>query len=95
VSSTLEAPKDARIDLRLPAEARSLVDEAAAIAGTTRSDYILSKVLPAARRDIAEAHTLRLSKQAWDDFLAILDSPDDERLAALRAHTPRWNEPRR
>ena len=91
---TSDAPREARLDLRLSREARALLDEAAALNGITLTDYVLSKVVPAARHDVLEARTIRLSQEAWDEFVAILDKPDTERLAALRAHTPAWGERR-
>ncbi len=62
MSAIAESPKDARhetarLDLRLPREARELLDDAAAINGTTLTEYVLSRVLPAARRDVLEART--------------------------------------
>ena len=42
-----------------------------------------------------ESRTMRLSRDAWDDFLDILDRPDNERLAALREHRPDWDATRR
>lgn len=94
MGATIDHPKDARLDLRLPQEARALIAEAASLAGTSLTDYILNLVVPAARRDVLESTIIRLSKQAWDDFLEILDRPDSDRLAALRERTPSWGEPR-
>ena len=71
-------------------EVRALLNEAAAVNGVSLTDYVLSKVVPAARHDVLEARTIRLSREAWAEFTEILAKPDDERLAALRAHTPSW-----
>lgn len=93
--STIGEPlKDARLDLRLPQETRALIAEAASLAGTSLTDYILNLVVPAARRDVVESKTITLSKQAWDDFLDVLDRPDSSRLAALREDAPAWGAPR-
>ncbi|WP_165399860.1 DUF1778 domain-containing protein [Xylanimonas ulmi] len=94
MSTTAEAPREARFDLRMSREARALLDEAAAINGVSLTDYVLSKVVPAARHDLLEARTIRLGRQAWDEFVAILDKPDDERLAALRTHAAAWGQRR-
>lgn len=51
-------------------------------------------VVPAARRDVLEAHQIRLSHEAWTDFLDILDRPNSAELAGLRGHAPTWGEPR-
>ncbi|WP_175419105.1 type II toxin-antitoxin system TacA family antitoxin [Acidipropionibacterium acidipropionici] len=94
MSTAAESPRDARLDLRLPQETRALLDEAASLAGTNLTDYVLGLVVPAARRDVLEARQIRLSHEAWEDFLDVLDRPDSPELAALRDHTPTWGEPR-
>lgn len=90
-----ESPRPARLDLRLPQEVRDLIAEAAALSGSSLTDYILGLVVPAARREVMESHTLRLSREAWSEFIEILDRPDNEQLAALREHTPEWGAERR
>lgn len=94
MSVAAEPPKDARLDLRLPKETRALIAEAAALSGTSLTDYVLNVVVPAARRDVLESRTIRLSRRAWDDFLDILDRADNADLAALRERTPEWGSPR-
>ncbi len=94
MSSTLESQKNARLDLRLPSDARALIVEAASLSGVSLTDYVLNIVVPAARHDVIEARTIRLSKQGWDDFLDILDRPDSTALAELREHRPNWHERR-
>jgi hypothetical protein len=38
--------------------------------------------------------SIRLSTDAWKEFLRGLDAPDNDRLMALRQHTPCWGEER-
>jgi uncharacterized protein (DUF1778 family) len=95
MSAVAEPQRDARLDLRLPQETRALISEAAALSGSSLTDYVLNLVVPAARRDVLESRTIRLSRDAWEDFLDILDRPDSERLAALREHRPDWDATRR
>lgn len=92
MTTATESPRNARLDLRMPSDVRALISEAAALSGTSLTDYVLSVIVPVARRDVIESKTLRLSKAAWDDFLEMLDKPDSEALAALRAHVPAWGE---
>ena len=94
MSAPTEPSKDARLDLRLPAEARALIVQAASLSGTSLTDYVLSAVVPAARREVIEATTIRLTQDAWVDFLSILDRRDTTEMAALREHTPQWGTPR-
>jgi uncharacterized protein (DUF1778 family) len=89
-----DASRDARLDLRLPKEARAVIAEAAALAGMTLTDYVLGLVVPAARRDVAAAGAIRLSRGAWEGFLDILDRPDSAEASALRDHRPAWGSSR-
>ena len=92
--STTHETKTARLEMRLPADTRALIAEAAALTGTSQTDYVLNQVVPAARRDVVESRTISLSKHAWTEFLDIIDQSDSADLAALRAHEPAWGEPR-
>ena len=83
--------RTARLDLRLSSENRELIAQAAQTNDMTLVDYVLSVVIPAARRDVAESHTTYLSQEAWNNFLAILDEPDTPAMAALRQHPTRWD----
>nr|WP_300148909.1 DUF1778 domain-containing protein [Propionicimonas sp.] len=94
MSAVAEPSKDARLDLRLPKDTRALIAEAAALSGASLTDYVLSLVVPAARRDVLESRAIRLFREAWDDFLDILDRPDNADLAALREHAPQWGTSR-
>ena len=83
-------PRDARLDLRMTAEARATIERAASQNGLSLTEYVLSLVLPAARRDLLEARMVRLSQQGWQEFVDFLDGDDGPRAAALRAHEPLW-----
>ena len=83
--------RTARLDLRLSPANRDLIAVAARANDTTVVDYVLSAVLPVARRDVAESRTTYLSRDAWDDFLAMLDAPDTPQTAALRERATRWD----
>jgi len=85
--------RTARLDLRLSPENRELIAQAAQTNDMTLVDYVLSVVIPAARRDVAESRTTYLSQEAWNNFLAILDEPDTTAMAALRQHPTRWDTP--
>ena len=47
--------RDARLDLRMTADNRALISEAAQPNGTSLSDYVMSVVVRAARRDVLKA----------------------------------------
>lgn len=83
--------RDARLDLRMTADNRALISEAAQLNGTSLSDYVMSVVVRAARRDVLQARVLRLDPGAWDEFVAVLDAPDTEAMTALRSRATRWD----
>ena len=85
--------RDARLDLRMTADNRALISEAAQLNGTSLSDYVMSVVVRAARRDVLQARVLRLDPEAWEDFVAALDDPDTEAMASLRSRATRWDSP--
>lgn len=82
--------RDARLDLRMTAEARATIERAASQNGLSLTEYVLGLVLPAARRDLLEARTVHLSQQGWQEFVDFLDGEDNARAKALRAHEPQW-----
>lgn len=91
VAPSQRRTRSARLDLRLSPANRDLIAQAAQANDTTLVDYVLGVVIPAARRDVAQAHTTYLSHEAWNDFLAMLDEPDTPAMAALRQRPTRWD----
>ena len=71
-------------------EARATIEQAAGLNGLSLTEYVLGLVLPAARRDLLESRTIRLTAQGWQEFVDFLDREDNPQMAALRAHEPQW-----
>jgi len=67
----------ARINLRTSAEAKALIERAAALMGTTVSGFMLQNAYEAARRIVADHDTLLLSQQAFDAFVASCETPPE------------------
>ena len=67
----------ARINLRTSAEAKALIERAAALMGTTVSVFMLQHAYEAARRIVADHDTLLLSQQAFDAFIASCETPPE------------------
>jgi len=91
MSTIIGEPRQARLDLRMTAANRALIGEAAQLSGTSVTDYVMSVVVRAARNDMLQARVLQLAPDAWDDFIAALDEPDTDAMAALRARATRWD----
>jgi uncharacterized protein (DUF1778 family) len=84
----MEAPllktRAARLDMRLSAEAKALLEKAASYNEQTLTDYALAHLLKAARETIEQHERIVLSKTEAERFLAALDAPP-RRIPALAA----------
>jgi uncharacterized protein (DUF1778 family) len=77
-------PQDDRIDLRLPAEQKQLIEQAAEWLGQPVSSFILSLAIPKAVEVLHDRDVTILSIEERDRFLALLDQTDPEPNAAMR-----------
>ena len=68
--------KSERVDLRLPADQKRLIEQAATLSGLTLSGFILGSTLERARDVLRETTVIELSGRDRDRFLSALD---DER----------------
>jgi len=79
--------KEERLELRLEADRRQLLDKAAAASGMSTSAFVLSHATEAAQQVLADRTTFVLPADRWDAFVQLLDrdaQPVDG-LAALLA----------
>ena len=67
--------KDSRIDLRVTAEQKALLEKAASLSGVSLSAYTLLHLLPQAQKDIEKIERLTLTDRDRDLFLAALTNP--------------------
>jgi uncharacterized protein (DUF1778 family) len=84
MSTTIQTPDSARINLRTSIEAKALIERAATLMGTTVSSFMLQNAYEAAQRIVSDNDTLILSQQAFDHFIATCEAPA-EPTDALRA----------
>ena len=75
--------ESARINLRTSAEAKAVIERAAALMGTTVSSFMLQNAFEAARRIVSEMDTLLLTQRDFEAFAASIDNPPKPK-AALR-----------
>jgi uncharacterized protein (DUF1778 family) len=68
-----------KIDLRLTAQAKRVLQTAAAATHRTLSDFILESALARADSVLAERQIFRLDAQRWTAFLGALDAPPKPR----------------
>ncbi|MFN4088525.1 MAG: DUF1778 domain-containing protein [Alphaproteobacteria bacterium] len=64
-----------RLEARVTAEQKSLIERAAALQGRTLTDFVLTSVQDAARRAIEEHHQLALSVRDSEAFVDGLMNP--------------------
>ncbi len=81
--SVAHANESARINLRTSAEAKALIERAAALMGTTVSSFMLQNAYEAARRIVTENNTLLMTERDFDAFTASIENPPEPN-AALR-----------
>ncbi len=72
-----------RIDLRTSAEAKAMIERAAALMGTTVSRFILQNAYEAARRVVSDYDTLMLTQRDFEAFASSMEKPPKPK-AALR-----------
>lgn len=64
-----------RLETRVTAEQKTLIEQAAALQGRTVTDFVLSSVQDAARRAIADHQQIELSVRDSRAFVAALTKP--------------------
>ena len=85
----MQSGKSLRVNLRIDAASKRTLERAAAYAGSTLSDFVLSNGLAAASAVIRNRETIALSPRDWDVFFeALIDPPEpNEHLRrAVRRH---------
>ena len=73
------ANEQARINLCTSADAKAMIERAAALMGTTVSSFMLQNAYEAARCVISEYDTLVLSQRDFEAFTASLEHPPNPR----------------
>lgn len=80
------------INLRIEAQTRQLIDDAAAVLGKTRTEFMIDCARAQAIDVLLDQRLFVLNDADFDAFKAMLDSPPkpDPKLRALLARTPPW-----
>jgi uncharacterized protein (DUF1778 family) len=69
--------KDRRREVRISASDDNLLVEAAGLTGVSVSDFLLDRAISDAASMVEAHHTIRLSAESYEVFLAALDAPVD------------------
>lgn len=83
----------ASINLRIEAQTRALIDEAAAVLGKTRTDFMIDSARALAIDVLLDQRLFVLDDTRYDAFVHALDHPPapGPKLRALLRRTPAWN----
>ena len=73
---TPDTTRDARLEARVSAAQKSLLQQAAALSGRTLSEFVVASAQDAARRVIAEHESIRLSREEQLAFVQALRGED-------------------
>jgi uncharacterized protein (DUF1778 family) len=76
--------KTARLDLRLTADQKTLIEQAAAIEGATAAGFAITTLVERAAETVYRARIAILPAEAWEEFVRTLDE-QPELPAATRA----------
>lgn len=84
--------RDAAINLRAKPDQRDLIDEAAAVLGKSRSDFMLEAACDRARSVLLDQVFFKLDHRRFKAFMQQLDAPSapNEGLERLMAVQPPW-----
>ena len=81
------------INLRIEAGTRQLIDDAAAVLGKTRTEFMVESARRQAVDVLLDQHLFGLDPERYDAFMAALDNPPapGPKLKSLR-RTPAWRK---
>jgi uncharacterized protein (DUF1778 family) len=83
---TPDTTRDARLEVRVSAAQKSVLQHAAALSGCTLSEFVVTSAQDAARRVIADHESIQLSREEQQAFVqAVLQPPEPNSRLKLAA----------
>lgn len=73
--ASIETLRDQRVDLRMPAADKAVLEKAASLRHTNITSFVLAVALPEARKILSEAESMILSAKDSKRVMAYLDQP--------------------
>jgi len=93
---TVASPSEARgsINLRIEANTRRLIDDAAAALGKTRTEFMIDSARREAMDVLLDQRLFALDSERYDAFVQALDNPPapGPKLRALLRRVPAWKK---
>jgi uncharacterized protein (DUF1778 family) len=84
-----EIQKTPSTSLRIPGQARAIIDSAAAIRGKNRSEFMIEAALVAAEDTLLDQTLVRVDRAAYNHFLKVLDQPPNAKGFARLMNVPK------
>ncbi|MFZ6773750.1 DUF1778 domain-containing protein [Undibacterium sp. SXout7W] len=86
------ATRETTINLRAPSAQRALIDQAAQLAGKSRTDFMLEASCEKAQRLLLDRTLFALNETGFKRFAEVLDAPLENRevLARLLSRRAAW-----
>jgi uncharacterized protein (DUF1778 family) len=85
IQETPDTTRGARLEARVSAAQKSMLQQAAALSGRTLSEFVVASAQEAARRVIAEQESIRLSREEQSAFVQALLNPPEPNARLERA----------
>jgi len=94
MSSTTIAHRATPLNIRIRADQRSLIEQAAQVLDKTVSDFVREAALREANNALLDQTVFQLDSAAWDKFNVALDASPDEnpKLDDLLSRQPVWDK---
>ena len=93
---TEHTPAEVNIHLRAKAHDRLLIDQAAELVGSNRSQFMMASALKAAKNVILDQTSYHVDNQTFQNVLDWLDTPATQEqidgMDRLRAIEPPWSD---
>lgn len=91
--SDISSDPKTSINLRIEAQTRQLIDDAAAVLGKTRTEFMIDSARRQAIDVLLDQRLFPLAADHYDAFLRALDNPPapGAKLRALLGRTPAWD----
>jgi len=93
VKSPVASGTKGSINLRIETDTRQLIDDAAAILGQTRTEFMVESARRLAIEVLLEQRLFALDPERFETFVRVLDNPPlpGPKLKALLRRTPAWD----
>ena len=84
--------EETKVQMRMPRRVRDLIDQAAALRGKNRTQFMTDAAFREAQDVLLDERIISLEAAAWAEFSAALDAPpqDNPRLRELLSHKAPW-----